>query len=143
MDCYSLIFQTYMSKKIKVMVWITKSPIFPSTNYLQYNHTKAEHIRFDWKRSMNSIFRRHITTAQKDESSKREVKKQLQNEKPNKFRNTYYVPITLFVFASSWSRPNVLAIPKSDIFGFMLSSRRTLLVFRSLWMIFSLESWWR
>lgn len=54
---------------------------------------------------------------------------------------TYKVPTTLFVFPSDWSPPNVLAIPKSDIFGFISLSRRTLLAFRSLCMILNLESW--
>ena len=60
-----------------------------------------------------------------------------------KERESYYVPTTLFVFASIWSSPNILAKPKSEIFGFITASSRTLLAFRSLWMIFSLESWWR
>lgn len=55
-------------------------------------------------------------------------------------REIYYVPTTLLVFASIWSSPNILAIPKSDIFGFIDASSKTLLAFKSLWIIFSLES---
>lgn len=57
-----------------------------------------------------------------------------------KKEETYYVPTTLLVFASIWSSPNILAIPKSEIFGFIAALSRTLLAFRSLWMILSLES---
>lgn len=59
------------------------------------------------------------------------------------YRTTYYVPTTLLVFAWIWSSPNILAIPKSEIFGFIAESRRTLLALRSRCMILSLESWWR
>ena len=48
------------------------------------------------------------------------------------------MPTTLIVFASIWSSPNVLVKPKSEIFGFIAALSSTLLVFRSLWMIFSL-----
>lgn len=60
-----------------------------------------------------------------------------------KSNDTYYVPTTLFVFASFWFPPNILAMPKSEIFGFISSSNRMLLAFRSLWIILSLESLWR
>jgi hypothetical protein len=33
-------------------------------------------------------------------------------------------------------------MPRSPIFGLISSSSKTLLAFGSLWMIFSLESWW-
>jgi hypothetical protein len=56
---------------------------------------------------------------------------------------TYYVPTTLFVSASIWSTPNSLAIPKSEILGFISLSNNMLLALRSLWIILSLESWWR
>lgn len=52
----------------------------------------------------------------------------------------YYVPITLVVLAKICSPPIALAIPKSEIFGFILPSKRILLALRSLWMILSLES---
>ena len=58
----------------------------------------------------------------------------------------YYVPTILTVLASIWFLPNILAVPKSDIFGFISSSKSTLLAFISLWMIFSRESscrYWR
>ena len=61
----------------------------------------------------------------------------------NFLEGTYYVPTTLFVLSSVWSPPNVLARPKSEIFGFMLLSSKILLILRSLWIILSLESWWR
>lgn len=56
---------------------------------------------------------------------------------------TYYVPTTLLVLASIWLPPKILAVPKSDIFGFISSSNSTLLAFKSLWMILSRESSWR
>ena len=49
-----------------------------------------------------------------------------------KERESYYVPTALFVFASIWSSPNILAKPKSEIFGFTAASSSTLLAFRSL-----------
>ena len=54
--------------------------------------------------------------------------------------DTYYVPTTLLVLASSSFARKTLASPKSDILGFRLSSNKMLLTFRSLCMIFSLES---
>ena len=57
--------------------------------------------------------------------------------------STYYVPITLVVLSWIWSPLNIRAIPKSEIFGFISSSKRTLLVLRSLWIILNLDSWWR
>ena len=56
---------------------------------------------------------------------------------------TYYVPTTRLVFAWSWSPQNILAMPKSDIFGLISLSNKMLLAFRSLWIIVNLESWWR
>ena len=56
---------------------------------------------------------------------------------------TYYVPTTLVVLSWVWSSLNIRALPKSEILGFILASSRTLLALRSLWIIFSLESWWR
>lgn len=60
-----------------------------------------------------------------------------------KHKQAYWVPTTLFVLALVWSPTSILASPKSDIFGFILLSRRILLALMSLWMILSLESWWR
>ena len=42
-----------------------------------------------------------------------------------------------------WSPLNIWAIPKSKILGFISPSKRTLLILRSLCIIFNLESWWR
>lgn len=56
---------------------------------------------------------------------------------------TYYVPITLLVIAWSSFGSKILANPKSDIFGFISESKRTLLAFKSLWTILSLECLWR
>jgi hypothetical protein len=53
---------------------------------------------------------------------------------------TYYVPTTRLVFAWSWSLLNILAMPKSDIFGLMSLSNKMLLALRSLWIIVNLES---
>ena len=55
--------------------------------------------------------------------------------------DAYYVPTTLFVFASVSFPPKTRAKPKSDIFGFISQSSKILLPFRSLWMILNLESW--
>ena len=55
--------------------------------------------------------------------------------------NTYYVSTTLFVFSSDSFNPNILANPKSDIFGFISSSSKILLDFKSRWTILSLEYW--
>ena len=52
---------------------------------------------------------------------------------------TYYVPTTLLVFALDSFCPNILAMPKSDIFGFISSSSKMLLAFKSLCMILNLE----
>lgn len=40
-------------------------------------------------------------------------------KKANIYKYTYYVPTTLFVFASNSFTPKILAKPKSDIFGFI------------------------
>jgi len=52
----------------------------------------------------------------------------------------YSVPTTLLVLAVASSPPKILAVPKSEILGFISLSRRTLLAFRSLWIILNLES---
>ena len=57
--------------------------------------------------------------------------------------NTYYVSTTLVVLSWVWPSLNIRAMPKSEILGFISASSRTLLVLRSLWIIFNLESWWR
>jgi hypothetical protein len=49
-------------------------------------------------------------------------------------RRSYYVPTILFVFWSVSFMPNILASPKSEIFGFISLSKRMLLALRSLWM---------
>ena len=56
---------------------------------------------------------------------------------------TYYVPTTLVVLSWVWPSLNIRAMPKSEILGFISTSSKTLLVLRSLWIIFNLESWWR
>ena len=56
---------------------------------------------------------------------------------------TYNVPTTLLVLASSCLLPKILAVPKSEIFAFISSSNKTLLAFKSLWMILRRESSWR
>lgn len=45
---------------------------------------------------------------------------------------TYYVPTTLLVFLAVSLPPKILANPKSEILGFISSSSRILLVFKSL-----------
>ncbi|KAG5620503.1 hypothetical protein H5410_005721 [Solanum commersonii] len=54
--------------------------------------------------------------------------------------NYYNVPTTLFVMAPVSFPPKLLAMPKSDIFGFISVSSKTLLGLRSLWIIRNLES---
>ena len=56
---------------------------------------------------------------------------------------TYYVPIILFVLAWESLSLNILAVPKSEIFGIISLSSKMLLVFKSLWIIFNLEYLWR
>ena len=58
-------------------------------------------------------------------------------------KNTYSVPTTLWVLATSCVSSKILASPKSDIFGFILSSRRTLLALRSRCITLIKESRWR
>jgi hypothetical protein len=47
-------------------------------------------------------------------------------------KGTNYVPTTLVVLATSSLIAKILAMPKSDIFGFSSSSNKMLLAFRSL-----------
>ena len=54
--------------------------------------------------------------------------------------DTYYVPTTRFVFPSICFPPNILAMPKSENYGSISTSSRTLLAFRSLCMTLNLES---
>jgi len=62
------------------MLWIRKSTILPTTNYLKYNDSKAKNIRFYRERSMHCIFWRHITTARKNnEVWKTFIKRDLNN----------------------------------------------------------------
>ena len=56
---------------------------------------------------------------------------------------TYNVPTTLLVLASSWLLPKILAVPKYEIFALISSSNKTLLAFKSLWMILRRDSSWR
>nr|CAB3447695.1 unnamed protein product [Digitaria exilis] len=58
-------------------------------------------------------------------------------------RRTYYVPTTWPVFTSLLSSSKILAMPKSEILGFILLSRSTLLALRSLWTTLRHESSWR
>ena len=58
-------------------------------------------------------------------------------------KEAYTVPTTLMVLSSIWFRWNILAVPKSEIFGFISSSRSILAALRSLWMTLRRESWWR
>ena len=60
-----------------------------------------------------------------------------------KENTTYKVPVTLFMFPLLWSLPKLLAKPKSEIFGSIAPSSRILLALKSLYIILSLESWWR
>ena len=53
---------------------------------------------------------------------------------------TYYDPTILAVLVPFSLPAKILAIPKSEIFGFMSESNNTLLGFRSLWMILRQES---
>ena len=53
--------------------------------------------------------------------------------------NTYYVPTILFVCSSDSASSNILAVPKSDIFGFNSLSNKMLLAFKSLCITFNLE----
>ena len=48
---------------------------------------------------------------------------------------TYYVPTILIVLASIWLLSKILAVPKSDIFGFISPSNNILFDFISQWMI--------
>lgn len=57
--------------------------------------------------------------------------------------STYNVPTTRLVFPLVSLSVKILAMPKSDIFGFMSLSNRILLVFKSRWMILNLEYLWR
>uniref|UniRef100_A0A0A9GAG0 Uncharacterized protein n=1 Tax=Arundo donax TaxID=35708 RepID=A0A0A9GAG0_ARUDO len=54
-----------------------------------------------------------------------------------------YVPTTRPVLTSLPSSSKILAMPKSEILGFILLSRSTLLALRSLWMTLRQESSWR
>lgn len=56
---------------------------------------------------------------------------------------TYYVPTIILVFTWAWLPLKILAIPKSEILGFISSSKRMLAALRSRWMMLSRESWWR
>ena len=56
---------------------------------------------------------------------------------------TYYVPTIRPVFASCSSFLKILAIPKSDIFGFISLSNKMLLALRSRWIIVKFEYSWR
>ena len=115
---------------------------FP-TNNLKQDYTKAKHIRLHRECSFHCIFWSHVSTfwiptsllsfiLLLKKSRRREIK-----------RVTYYVPTTLLVLAIFWFSEKILAIPKSDIFATMSWSNNTLLGFKSLWMILSLESSWR
>ena len=55
---------------------------------------------------------------------------------------TYYVPTIRPMFASCSSFLKILAIPKSDILGFISLSSTMLLAFRSRWIIIKFEYSW-
>lgn len=55
----------------------------------------------------------------------------------------YYVPMILPVLAVSSFFLKILAIPKSDILGFISASNKMLLTFRSLWITVYIENSWR
>ena len=128
-------------------VAVDTSVPFTSNDFQHYN-TKAKYIWFHRKHSIHCILRGHITAA---ESHVNVIMIRILHCIINiiwltclsKLWVTYYVPTTLRVLISASSLPNILAMPKSEILGVISLSRRILLVFKSLWMILYLESWWR
>lgn len=132
-------YPSYVSQKIVMVLKVMESSIPSSTYYLHQKHSKAINIWFEWKCAISDILRRHVATASNYHLYKffEIVNRYVYSSR------TYYVPTTLFVFTSFASLLKILANPKSEIFGFMSLSNKILLVFRSLWTICSLESWWR
>ena len=56
-----------------------------------------------------------------------------------KWKSTYYVHTIRAVLASASLLEKILAIPKSELFGFISLSNNTLEAFRSRWVILSLK----
>lgn len=132
----------YMSQKVEVMFRMMKPSISFATQNLKDENSEAKHIRFNWKVPVNSVFWRHVTTACHIETWIT-VNDEIESLMKILYCVTHYVPTTIFVSASVWSLPKLLAIPKSEILGFISWSSKMLLALRSLWIILSIESWWR
>lgn len=132
--------RTYMPKKIMMVIRMIKSPVLPATYNLQYQNSKAKYIWFCWEKAIYCILWRHVTT--ETEYNKLWIFYR-KNREMQMLMDPYYVPTTLFVLTSFSLPPKILAMPKSDIFGFMSISNKMLPALRSLWMIVNRESWWR
>ena len=126
------------------MLVIIKTCVLPATCYLKEQNPKAKNVWFLWKQPFHCIFRRHVSAALKYKDCNILW---LFNctifEKNIKTALTYYVPTILIVLPSFSLPPKILAVPKSDIFGFNSPSNKILLNFRSLCIILNLESLWR
>ena len=136
-----------MSNKALVFVMICEACVLPTTDYLKDQDTETKNIWFLRKNPAHGILRRHVTTAFDYKikcwsitawSLSFLVERQLSE------KETYNVPTTLLVL---FSRPNVpsnmRANPKSDILGFIFSSKRILPNFRSRCITLKTESRWR
>ena len=129
-----------MSYQVHGRILLISTIVSLASYNLQQYDPETKHIRFCGKSPKHHILWWHVATTY-------EQIKMLQPNTFNEYENwhygSYYVPTTLLVLSCSWSPWNILAMPKSEIFGFISASRRILLVFRSLWIILNLESWWR
>lgn len=114
-----------------------------SCDDLQDQDSKAVDVRLDWENAFHCIFRRHVATAKQSSTYHNQVAAWCGSFLYGPLNCAYNVPTTRFVLNWFWSPPNILAIPKSDILGFMSASRRMLLALRSRWTTRNLESRWR
>lgn len=117
-----------------------------ATYDLKKKNSEAKYIWFRRIKSFSHILRRYITTTLNEDESTYTTRVKKEKKKSwiilimwRQYYCAYCVPAIRLVFASSSSFAKILAMPKSEIFGFIPSSNKILLGFKSLWMIVNLE----
>jgi hypothetical protein len=119
---------------------LVEAAILLAANNFKNQDSKAVDVRFHGEFAMHRILGRHVNA----ENVQVRLKKTEQGL--TKFRfigymsRTYKVSAIQFVLPRLSSIPKTVAIPKSEIFGFISASKRMLLALKSRYMIVSCGS---
>lgn len=145
--------ERYMYDQILVGMRSLKLRIQLAVDDLQHQNTEAVDVGLGGENTIQSIFWRHVPTERKETAcwvgiqriqwflALIKISTAIFSRKNCK--HTYYVPTTVLVVAWPCSPVKILAIPKSEILGFICSSNSTFAALRSRWTTLSREPWWR